>query len=248
MIRCRRTQSRFIIYPNLFPPDPPKALPFLSDEDPLHSTEPLQFFNGYGGFSKDGREYIIELPPGRPTPAPWVNVIGYPNFGFMVSETGSQSTWAINSGENRLTPWSNDPVRDPTGEALYLRDEETGDVWTPTPLPAGADQPYRVTHGAGYTIFEHNSHGLRQRLTLFASPEDPVKIIHLRVENTWNHTRRITATQYIEWVLGTTHAASMPYIIPEYDAAEPACWLPTPTTPNLVSEPPSSSPANRSTD
>jgi cyclic beta-1,2-glucan synthetase len=206
--------------PEFIPTRSTEGIAIPSNEDPLDSTEPLQFFNGYGGFSKDGREYVIELPPGRLTPAPWVNVIGYPNFGFIVSETGSQSTWAVNSGENRLTPWSNDPVRDPTGEAIYLRDEETGDVWTPTPLPAGAGQPYRVTHGAGYTIFEHNSHGLRQRLTLFASPEDPVKIIHLRVENTWNHNRRITATQYIEWVLGTTHAASMPYIISEYDTAE----------------------------
>ena len=184
----------------------------------------MKFFNGYGGFSADGREYVIDwnapersqegLPPGRTTPAPWVNVIGYPEFGFMVSEAGSQCTWAFNSGENRLTPWSNDPVRDPTGEALYLRDEETGEVWTPTPLPAGSMQPYRVTHGAGYTIFEHNSHGLRQILTLFASPEDPVKIIHLKVENTLDHTRRITATQYVEWVLGTTHAASMAYYHP----------------------------------
>jgi cyclic beta-1,2-glucan synthetase len=111
-------------------------------------------------------------------------------------------------------------VCDTTGEALYLRDEETGEVWSPTPLPAGDNQPYRVTHGAGYTIFEHHSNGLRQRLTLFASPEDPVKIIHLRVENSWNHNRRITATQYIEWVLGNTHAESLPYIISEYDAAE----------------------------
>jgi cyclic beta-1,2-glucan synthetase len=184
-----------------------------------NSKESLQFFNGYGGFSSDGREYSIELPPGVFTPAPWVNVIGYPNFGFMVSETGSQCTWSENSGENRLTPWSNDPVCDPTGEALYLRDEQTGAVWSPTPLPAGADEPYRVTHGAGYSIFEHDSHALGQRLTLFASPEDPVKIIHLRVENNSKRTRRITATQYIEWVLGKTHDSSMPYIIPEYDAA-----------------------------
>jgi cyclic beta-1,2-glucan synthetase len=212
--------------PEFIPTRSSESVATSSKEDPLHSTEPLQFFNGYGGFSKDGREYVIELPPGRFTPAPWVNVIGYPNIGFMVSETGSQSTWAVNSEENRLTPWSNDPVCDPTGEALYLRDEETGEFWTPTPLPAGAGQPYRVTHGAGYTIFEHNSHGLRQCLTLFASPEDPVKIIHLRIENTWNHTRRITATQYIEWVLGTTHVASMQYLVPEYDAAE-ACLLAT---------------------
>ena len=186
---------------------------------PLREKGDLKFYNGYGGFSADGREYVIELPPGRTTPAPWVNVIGYPGFGFMVSEAGSQCTWALNSSENRLTPWSNDPVSDPTGEALYLRDEETGEVWTPTPLPSGADQPYRVTHGAGYTFFEHNSHGLRQCLTLFASPEDPVKIFHLKIENTLAHTRRITATQYVEWVLGTTHAASMAHIIPEYDSA-----------------------------
>ena len=185
---------------------------------PLDKKADLKFHNSYGGFSADGREYVIELPSGKSTPAPWVNIIGYPGFGFMVSESGSQCTWALNSGENRLTPWSNDPVTDPTGEALYLRDEETGEVWTPTPLPAGAGQPYRVSHGAGYTIFEHSSHGLLQHLTLFASPEDPVKIVLLKVENTLDHTRRITATQYVEWVLGTTHAANMAYIIPEYNS------------------------------
>jgi cyclic beta-1,2-glucan synthetase len=214
--------------PKLIPTRAIEGVPIRTqtEESPLPSHEPLQFYNGYGGFGKDGREYIIELLPGEPTPAPWVNVIGYPNFGFMVSETGSQSTWAINSGENRLTPWSNDPVCDPTGEALYLRDEETGEVWSPTPLPAGADHPYRVIHGAGYTIFDHHSHGLRQHLTLFASPEDPVKIICLRIENAWNYTRRITATQYIEWVLGANRAAALQYIVPEYDAAE-ACLLAT---------------------
>ena len=209
---------------------PPQTLP-------LDGKGELKFYNGFGGFSADGREYIIDwnghnhlstavagnsdnFLHGRTTPAPWVNVIGYPGFGFMVSEAGSQCTWALNSGENRLTPWSNDPILDPTGEALYLRDEETGEVWTPTPLPAGANQPYRVTHGAGYTIFEHSSHGLHQYLTLFGSPEDPVKIIRLKVKNTLNHTRRVTATQYVEWVLGTTHAASMAYIIPEYVSAQ----------------------------
>ncbi len=210
--------------PEFIPSKSTDKITITNEQKQLNSKESLQFFNGYGGFSKDGREYIIELSPGEVTPAPWVNVIGYQNFGFMISESGSQSTWAENSGENRLTPWSNDPVCDPSGEVLYLRDEETGAVWTPTPLPAGANEPYRVTHGAGYSIFEHSSHGLSQRLTLFASPEDPVKIIHMRVENNYDYTRRITATQYVEWVLGKTHASSMPYIVPEYDAAT-ACLM-----------------------
>lgn len=212
---------------------------------PLEEMGGLKNYNGYGGFSADGCEYIIDWNataqkretqrPVRTTPAPWVNVIGYPEFGFLVSEAGSQCTWASNSSENRLTPWSNDPVRDPTGEALYLRDEETGEVWTPTPLPAGSRQPYRVKHGAGYSIFEHNSHGLRQILTLFASPEDPVKIIHLKVENTLHYTRRITATQYVEWVLGTTHAANLAYIIPEYDFAQECLLASNPYNPEFGS-------------
>ena len=204
---------------------------------PLEEKGDLKFYNGYGGFSADGREYVIELPPGKTTPAPWVNVIGYPEFGFMVSEAGSQCTWALNSGENRLTPWSNDPVRDPTGEALYLRDEETGEVWTPTPLPAGADQPYRVTHGAGYTIFEHNSHGLRQMSDAFCQPGRPGQ----------NYPSE--GREY----LGPTPAGSPPRSMsngcwaPPMPQAWPissrsmtrprnACWPPTPTTLNLASE------------
>jgi cyclic beta-1,2-glucan synthetase len=190
----------------------------------LDSPGERLFFNGWGGFSPDGREYIIDLPPGRNTPAPWSNVIGYPHFGFLVSESGSQCTWADNSGENRLTPWLNDPLRDLTGEALYLRDEETGEVWTPTPLPAGEETPFRVRHGAGYSIFEHVSHNLSQTLTLFASPNDPVKIVRLRLHNHAAVTRRITATQYVEWVLGLQHFASQPFLVPEYDSAR-GCLL-----------------------
>ena len=205
--------------PDHIPTRQPSPLSTVEEDLILPLIKDLQFYNGYGGFSPTGHEYIIEVNPEKSTPAPWVNVIGYPEFGFMVSESGSQCTWSMNSGENRITPWSNDPVSDPSGEALYLRDEETGEIWSPTPYPAGVKQTYRVTHGAGYSTFEHHSHGLRQKLTLFASPEDPVKIIHLKVENTYPFSRRITATQYVEWVLGLNHAASRAFIIPEYDVA-----------------------------
>jgi len=191
---------------------PPLARP----SDPK-GTFSLLFDNGLGGFSADGREYVIYLEPGQWTPAPWINVIANPDFGFTVSETGAGYTWFGNSSENRLTPWSNDPVADPPGEALFLRDEETAEVWSPTPLPCRAPAPYLIRHGAGYSIFEHNSHGLVQRLRLFAAPDAPVKVMQLRLENKWMRARRITATFYAEWVLGITRDATQQYVVSEFD-------------------------------
>jgi cyclic beta-1,2-glucan synthetase len=188
----------------------------------LAHPEGLQFNNGLGGFDANGKEYLIYLEPGRYTPHPWVNVIANPGFGFLVSEAGSSCTWSLNSGENRLTPWNNDPVLDTPGEALYLRDEETGLLWSPTPLPAGAETSHIIRHGAGYSIFESQSHGLEQTLSLFVDPTAPVKIIRLRLRNIWSRPRRITVTYYVEWVLGIAHAKSQPTIVSEFDSTRHA--------------------------
>jgi cyclic beta-1,2-glucan synthetase len=207
-------------------PEPRTSLPIFTpslDAETVEVTPPLlrpdnlNYDNGWGGFSADGKEYVIYLAPGQWTPAPWVNVIANETFGFLVSEAGAGYTWAENSSQNRLTPWSNDPVTDTPGEALYLRDEETARVWSPMPLPSRDAEPYLVRHGAGYSHFQHNSQGLKQDTQLFITPDAPVKIIKLRLENTWCHPRRITVTYYAEWVLGVTRTVSHPYIIPEYD-------------------------------
>ncbi|MCG2786560.1 MAG: cellobiose phosphorylase [Anaerolineae bacterium] len=197
------------------------ALP-VPEPDSVRFDRPpdLLFDNGLGGFTPDGREYIINLRPGDWTPAPWCNVIATPEFGFLVSESGFGCTWAHNSGENRLTPWTNDPVSDTPAEVLYLRDEDTGQVWTPTPLPARAETTYRITHGAGYSIFANASHGLEQSLRVFAVPTKPVKVIQLRIKNTTSRMRRITTTYYAEWVLGTTREESAPHIIPEFASSQ----------------------------
>jgi cyclic beta-1,2-glucan synthetase len=184
---------------------------------PIPRPHNLLFDNGIGGFSPDGREYVIYLRPGQHTPSPWVNVISNPDFGFLISEAGVSNTWARNSAENRLTPWNNDPVSDTPGEVLYLRDEETGAIWSPTPLPAGASSPHLIRHGAGYSIFEHHSHDLHQELKLYVSPEDPVKVIRLKLQNTVSRNRRITATYFAEWVLGTDREQNQMFIIPHFD-------------------------------
>ncbi|MFO8112573.1 MAG: glucoamylase family protein [Desulfosalsimonadaceae bacterium] len=192
---------------------------------PLSRPSDLQFDNGLGGFTPDGREYVIYLAPGQMPPAPWINVIANPAFGFTISESGSGNTWAGNSGENRLTPWHNDPVSDPPGEALYLRDEETAQIWSPTPLPAGEPEPHLIRHGAGYTVFEHRSHGICQQMRLFAPVADPVKLICLRLENMSGRKRRITATYYADWVLGPDREGMQPFIVTSYDNEDHALFV-----------------------
>jgi cyclic beta-1,2-glucan synthetase len=201
----------------------PDFTPVLPNTATVETTPPLlrpsdlQFDNGCGGFSAAGTEYVIYLATDQWTPAPWVNIIANEAFGFLVSETGAGYTWAGNSSENRLSPWRNDPVSDTPGEALYLRDEETARVWSPLPLPMRDRDPYLIRHGAGYTKFEHHSQGLKQHTQLFAVLDAPVKVVQLRLENTWNRPRRVTVTYYVEWVLGVNRSASQPYLLAEYD-------------------------------
>jgi len=185
----------------------------------------LSFFNGLGGFAEGGREYVTILGEGQWTPAPWVNVIANPNFGFTVSESGSGFTWAQNSRENRLTPWSNDPVNDPPGEVLYVRDEDSGVVWTPTPIPIRESTPYVVRHGQGYTRFEHQSHEIALELVQCVPPEDPIKISRLVIRNLSDRPRRLTVTAYVEWVLGVFRETSAPFIWTEIDEVTKALFV-----------------------
>ena len=186
--------------------------------EPTAALPDLTFFNGLGGFANNGKEYVTLLGENQWTPAPWLNVIANEHdFGFQVSETGAGFTWAVNSRENRLTPWSNDPVSDPPGEAIYLRDEDTGTIWTPTPLPIRETEPYAINHGQGYSIFEHLSHGIAQELLVFAPLDAPVKISLLRLHNRTNRKRRISVTSYSELVLGFRRGQTVPFIITETD-------------------------------
>lgn len=178
----------------------------------------LEFFNGLGGFTQDGREYVICLKGEQWSPAPWINVIANAHdFGFQVSEGGAGFTWSVNSRENRLTSWSNDPVSDPMSEVIYLRDEETGEYWSPTPLPLRDRSPYIVRHGQGYTKFEHLEKGISTVLTQFVPPEDSVKISRLHLKNESGSKRKLSVWAYVEWVLGNQREKSVPYVFTEAD-------------------------------
>jgi N,N'-diacetylchitobiose phosphorylase len=173
---------------------------------PSEPAEPLRFFNGYGGFSRAGDEYVIRLGSGpaalRLPPLPWVNVVANEALGFLASETGAGYTWYGNSRLNRLTPWSNDPVIDPHGEAFYLRDEENGAFWSPLPGPVPGAGPYEARHGFGYSRYRHTCDELEHDTWLFVPPEDPVKLIRVRLVNHGDRPRRLSAFGYFEWVLG----------------------------------------------
>jgi cellobiose phosphorylase len=202
---------------------PPALQPSRSvrTEAPLPALPPgpdLILQNGIGGFTRDGTEYVISLGPGALTPAPWVNVLANPGFGTIVSESGSAYTWSENAHEFRLTPWHNDPVSDPSGEALYLRDEETGQVWSPTPSAARAGAPYVVRHGFGYSVFETKVSGVRSELWVYVATDAPIKFSVLKVINESGRPRRLSATGYVEWVLGDLRPRSAMHVSTEVDA------------------------------
>jgi cyclic beta-1,2-glucan synthetase len=180
---------------------------------------PLELGNGYGGFAADGREYVVALEPEVETPAPWVNVLANPGFGTVVSASGAAFSWAENSRENQVTPWSNDPVGDPSPEVLYLRDEETGEVWTPTAHPIRLpDRRYVAAHGQGYSRFELAAYGVRTELLMFVAADAPVKTCVLTLENLSQQPRRLGVTAYVEWCLGQSRNRTAPFIISQVDA------------------------------
>ena len=192
--------------------DPSSQLPFLE----------LPYFNGLGGFTADGREYAIYLAPDTMTPAPWINVMANPGFGTLVSETGLGFTWCGNSQQNRLTPWTNDPVSNLPPEAVYIRDDQSGARWTPTAAPIREHDAYRARHGQGYTVFEHNSHAIAQEMTVFVPVTqtgggDPVKICRLRLHNESTRRRQLSVTYSAEWTLGATREDQQLHVQTAFD-------------------------------
>lgn len=198
------------------PPFRPTRLPTASAPVALPPRD-LIFANGLGGFTRDGHEYVITLQPGQMTPAPWVNVLANPLFGTVVSESGSAYTWFENAHEFRLTPWSNDPVQDTSGESNYIRDEQSGQCWSPTPLPARGTTPYDVRHGFGYSVFEHTEHGIVSELWVYVAMDAAVKFTVLKLRNVSGRRRRLSVTNYCEWVLGDLRSHTLLHVHTEVD-------------------------------
>ena len=189
----------------------------ISSEGLRIEKHTLDFFNGFGGFAENGTEYEILLEDNNKPPAPWINVIANKKFGFHISESGSGFTWALNSRENKLTPWSNDPVSDRASEAIYIKDEASGNVMTPTSLGRQNCGAYRVRHGFGYSTFYHEEEMIEQKLTVFTPLEEPLKIWELTLTNHSGHDRYLTLTYYVEWVLGVDRDQTNPYILTSYN-------------------------------
>ncbi len=177
----------------------------------------LMFFNGMGGFTTDGREYVVVMEPGVVTPAPWVNVLANPNFGSVVSESGAAYTWYQNAHEFRLTPWYNDAVSDVSGECFYLRDEESGIFWSPMPAPARGRTAYVSRHGLGYSAFEHNEEGIFTETFTYVAPEAPLKFFAVNIRNLGSRNRRLSLTGYVEWVLGESRQRNAMHVTNRLD-------------------------------
>ncbi len=199
---------------------------------PITSPPPVKkdliFFNGLGGFTPDGREYVICIENKKMTPAPWVNVIANKNIGTIISESGQSYTWTENAHEYRLTPWNNDPVSDSGGEVFYIRDEETNQFWSPTPLPRGGQSTYNTRHGFGYSIFEHTENGIYSEMSVYVDTEATIKFTVIKIKNNSGESRRLSATGYAEWVLGDIRSKTSMNIITELDPESGAVFARNP--------------------
>ncbi|PYK20256.1 MAG: protein ndvB [Verrucomicrobia bacterium] len=191
--------------------EPSAPLPFME----------LKYFNGLGGFTEDGKEFVIYLGPSTRTPLPWINIMANPKFGALVSESGAECVWGRNSQNDRLTPWFNDPICDPPGTAIYIRDDEIGVMWSPTLQPIREKDAYRARHGQSYTTFEHNSHAIEQQLLTFVPVDDaggqPVRLQRLRLRNNSSRRRKLTVTAYATLVLGPDPEETGMHIVTKWD-------------------------------
>ncbi len=191
---------------------------FVSNKLPALPQD-LQFANGLGGFNATGDEYCIRLAEDAPTPAPWANILANPNFGTLVSESGQGYTWIENAHEFRLTPWENDPLLDTAGEAFYLRDEETGLVWSPTALPCRGRGDYQTRHGFGYSVFTHIEDDIHSELWIYVALDASVKFSVLKIRNDSKRTRQLSATGYVAWVLGDLRTKNAMHVITELSSS-----------------------------
>ncbi len=212
---------------------PPRLLPVKSygKEQPLTPSAPrtdLLFYNGLGGFTADGHEYVITTTSEETTPAPWANVLANPTFGTVITQSGSTYTWRENAHEFRISPWHNDPVSDACGEAIYIRDEETGHYWSPTPLPAKGKMPYISRHGFGYSVFEHKETGISSELWVYVALDAPIKFSVLKLRNESGRARRLSATGYTEWVLADLRTKSAMHVVTELDPKSGALFARNP--------------------
>jgi cyclic beta-1,2-glucan synthetase len=215
-MRLPKAEIEVTLPAKLIPSATSKSYPNTSLQSQHDETKEWLFFNGWGGFSPDGQEYRIMMKNDNHLPAPWINVVANPKFGSLISELGTGYTWWRNSRECKLTPWSNDTVLDPPTETAYLRDEDSGDVWSVAASTAPSLEPYKVTHGRGFTRFDHERNGIKHEMTVYVPLEDPVKIIKVKLQNNTQEQRRISLTYYAEWVLGVQRQNNGPFILTEW--------------------------------
>ena len=216
--------------PDAFNTSPSAPMPAIRASRPVSTAEALspnalEFDNGLGGFSRHGRAYHVSLTGERFTPAPWINVIANPSFGFFVSAEGGGYAWATNSQQNALTPWPNDPVSDTPHDVIYLRDRDNGALWSATALPIRVgDATYAATHEKGCSTFTTNAHDIGVELTIGVAMADPVKISRLRISNRSARTRRLSITGYVEWTLGANGSVSAPFVVTARDSRTDALF------------------------
>ncbi|MGN1327813.1 MAG: GH36-type glycosyl hydrolase domain-containing protein, partial [Clostridia bacterium] len=187
-------------------------LDITEENENIINESNLKYFNEYGGFSKDGKEYCIKINSNSKLPTVWSHVIANENFGTLVTENMGGYTWHKNSKLNRLTAWSNDQVADTPSEIIYLKDMETEKKWSIGFNPMHDNNDYYIIYGFGYAKYIHNSSKIKQTVDVFVPKDDNVKINLITLENKNPQKKNLRLVYYIKPVLGEDEIKSNEYL------------------------------------
>ena len=187
------------------------------DVDILSNTQNVKYYNEYGAFSEDGKEYIIRTNNDNKVPTTWSHIMANEKFGTVVTESNGGYTWYKNSRLNRVTSWNNSSSVNIPSEAIYLKDLDNGRIWSPTAMPKPDDKNYNAIFGFGYAKYIHSSDDILQELEVFVPQDESVKINILTLKNNAPKKKKVKIVYYLKPVLGEDEIKSDGYIKLQYE-------------------------------
>ena len=172
---------------------------FIEENIETENKEKLIFDNGFGGFKNNGKEYVIY---NKNTPTPWCNIIANKTFGTIITNNGCGYTYAYNSGEFKISSWTNEMVINDKSEGFKFN----GKMF----------DPEKCTHGFGYSILESETKELKHEITEFVAKEENIKIYMMKLTNKKSTKNSVNIEFWLNPTFGNFEEKTSRHILTEF--------------------------------